>query len=453
MTIRTTNPTTAKPLEEFALDDDGVVDSKLERAADAAGDWSEAGFDTRRDVLLAVADGLRERGEDLARRMTAEMGKPVEEARGEVEKCAWVCDYYADHAEQFLQFEPIETDARRSGVRHEPLGPILAVMPWNFPFWQVFRFAAPNLMAGNVGLLSHAPNVPGCAEAIEGLFEAAGAPDGVFTNLVVDEEQTRRIIRDDRVRGVTLTGSVGAGSAVAEVAASEIKPTVLELGGSDPFVVLEDADLESTVREAVRARTLNSGQSCIAAKRFVVEESVFEPFLDVFEERMSGLAVGDPMDEETDIGPIARDDLLDQLARQVDESLEMGARAVVGGERLDRAGHFYPPTVLTDVDRDMPVFAEETFGPVAAVVSAEDVDEAVELANDTSYGLGASVWTDRERGEELVGRLEAGHVAVNGIVKSDPRLPFGGIGESGYGRELGREGILEFVNKKTVWIG
>jgi succinate-semialdehyde dehydrogenase/glutarate-semialdehyde dehydrogenase len=325
-------------------------------------------------------------------------------------------------------------------------------MPWNFPFWQVFRFAAPNLMAGNVGLLSHASNVPGSAASIEEVFREAGFPTGAFQNLEITNETLDELIRDERIRGVTLTGSVGAGSAVAQRAAAEIKPTVLELGGSDPFVVLDDCDVDYTVEQAVRARTLNSGQSCIAGKRFIVEEGIYPDFLERFESRMADLEVGDPTDSRTDIGPMAREDLRDRLHRQVTRSIEQGANCRLGGEIPDGSGFFYPPTILTDVDESMPVFEEETFGPVAAVVRAAGPEHAVRLANRSIYGLGASVWTDTERGEELVSEIEAGHVAVNGIVKSDPRLPFGGIKKSGYGRELARDGLLEFLNKKTVWV-
>jgi len=450
--MRSKNPKNGEVIADYPTDTEKDVERSVRRARETYRDWRRMSFDERAERMEGAAEVLRENIEPYARRMTDEMGKPIGEARGEIEKCAWVCEYFADRAEAFLEPTDIETDASRSYVRYDPLGPILAVMPWNFPFWQVFRFAAPNLMAGNVGLLSHAPNVPGCAESIEEVFDEAGFPPGAFQNLAISDEKTEELIRDERIRGVTLTGSVGAGSAVASAAAAEIKPTVLELGGSDPFVVLEDCDLEYTVEEAVRARTLNSGQSCIAGKRFIVEESIYDAFLERFEDRLVDLERGDPTRESTDVGPMAREDLREKLHRQVMESARMGATRRMGGEIPNGPGYFYPVTLMTDVREEMPVFEEETFGPVAAVVRAGDADHAVELANRTIYGLGASLWTDTDRGEELVPEIEAGHVAVNGIVKSDPRLPFGGIKKSGYGRELARDGLLEFVNKKTVWV-
>jgi succinate-semialdehyde dehydrogenase/glutarate-semialdehyde dehydrogenase len=337
-------------------------------------------------------------------------------------------------------------------VRYDPLGPIFAVMPWNFPFWQVFRFAAPNLMAGNVGILKHAANVTGCAMAIESIFTEAGFPEDVFQTFVIDHEQAERVMRDRRVRGITLTGSVRAGKAVGRIAGEELKPSVLELGGSDPFIVLEDCDLDLAIDGAITARTLNSGQSCIAAKRFIVESSITDEFTRRFTERMEALNVGDPTDEETDVGPQARGDLLEELHDQVRRSVDAGATVLTGGEPLDGTGYFYPPTVLDGVEPGMAAFDEETFGPVAAIIEAEDLEHAIELANDSDFGLGASVWTSRDDLDEIARRIESGHVAFNGIVKSDPRLPFGGIKDSGYGRELARHGIREFVDAKTVWI-
>ena len=450
--MRAVNPKNEEVIDEYDTLLDREVEQRVMQAREEYRDWRGTSFDRRAELMDRAADVLRENHQRYARLMTDEMGKPIEEARGEVEKCAWVCEYFAAEAEGFLEPTEIATDASHSYVRYDPLGPILAIMPWNFPFWQVFRFAAPNLMAGNVGLLSHAPNVPGCGEAIEEVFEEAGFPAGCFQNLLISVDQTQELIADERVRGVTLTGSTRAGSAVARAAGEALKPTVLELGGSDPFIVLDDCDLAHTVEQAVGARTLNSGQSCIAAKRFIVEEAIYDDFLAAFQEALAELTVGDPAEEATDLGPMAREDLRDDLHKQVAKSASMGAERRLGGEVPDGEGFFYPPTLLTDVDEEMPVFQEETFGPVAAVIEARDADHAIQLANRTVYGLGASVWTDNERGEGFVGRIEAGHVAVNGIVKSDPRLPFGGIKRSGYGRELARDGILEFMNRKTVWV-
>ncbi len=450
--MKSKNPKNGEILVDYDTDMRKEVEREVIEAREAFPDWRATAIEERADLMHTAADVLRHNAERYARQMTNEMGKPIEEARGEVDKCAWVCEYFAERAADFLEPTSIETDASRSYVRYEPLGPILAIMPWNFPFWQVFRFAAPHLMAGNVGLLSHAANVPECAASIAEVFDESGFPPGVFQNLVTTDEVTQKLIHDERVRGVTLTGSVRAGSAVAREAGEEIKPTVLELGGSDPFVVLEDADLEQTVEQAVRARTLNSGQSCIAAKRFIVEDGIYEEFLEAFESALADCEIGDPLDESTDIGPMAREDLRDKLHEQVVDTIREGANCRMGGEVPDGEGYFYPVTLLTEVDETMTAFNEETFGPVAAVTRASDVDEAIDLANRSVYGLGASIWTDTDRGESLVPRIESGHVAVNGIVKSDPRLPFGGIKKSGYGRELARDGILEFTNKKTVWV-
>lgn len=451
-TMRAKNPKNGEIIAEYPTHTEKEIEQKVMQAREDFREWREVDFEDRASLMAAAATVLRENVETYGRRMTDEMGKPIAEARSEIEKCAWVCEHYAEQAEEYLAPREIETDASTSYVRYEPLGPIVAVMPWNFPFWQVFRFAAPNLMAGNVGLLSHASNVPGCAESIEEVFLEAGFPKGAFQNVVATDEQTTDLIVDRRIRGVAVTGSVGAGRAVASAAGEQVKPSVLELGGSDPFVVLEDCEFEYTVEQAVRTRTLNSGQSCIAGKRFVVEDGIYERFVDAFEERLADLEMGDPLEESTDVGPIAREDLRETLHRQVRKTIAAGATCRLGGELPEGPGFFYPPTLLVDVETSMTAFEEETFGPVAAVIRAEDADEAVRLANRTTYGLGASVWTERDRGERLARRLEAGCVAVNGIVKSDPRLPFGGIKDSGYGRELGREGIVEFVNKKSVWI-
>jgi succinate-semialdehyde dehydrogenase/glutarate-semialdehyde dehydrogenase len=403
--------------------------------------------------MRAAADRLEERTDAYAERITREMGKPIREARAEVKKCAWVCHHYAEHTAAYLAPEEVESDAGRSYVAFQPLGPVLAVMPWNFPFWQVFRFAAPALMAGNAGLLKHASNVPGCALDIEEVFRSAGFPAGAFQTLLIGASEVARVIECPQVRAVTLTGSDAAGRKVAEKAGNRLKKSVLELGGSDPFVVLEDADLEEAARTASLARCQNSGQSCIAAKRFIAVAPVFDRFRDLFRAEMEALVVGDPMDEATQVGPQAREEFLDDLHRQVQDSVRAGARVLTGGEPLKGPGYFFPPTVLTDVGPGQPVYDEEVFGPVAPVIRADDEADALRIANDTLFGLGGSVWTaDPARGEAFASGIQAGAVFVNGLVKSDPRLPFGGVKQSGYGRELGPWGIREFTNIKTVWI-
>ena len=454
MTIESQNPATGETLETYEKHTDEDVDRALERANETFEEWSESTIDERQELIANAADVLRENASEYAELMTAEMGKPIDQSEAEVEKCAWVCEYYAERADEFLADEAIgsEPDAR-TFVSYEPLGAVLAVMPWNFPFWQVFRFAAPHVTAGNVGLLKHASNVPGCALAIEEVFAEAGFPEGAFTSLLIDSDDVEEIIADDRLAAMTLTGSEGAGRAVAEQAGAHLKKHVLELGGSDPFVVLEDADLDAAAETAAQARTINSGQSCIAAKRFVVDDDVYEEFLGKFVEEMDALTVGDPTDSGTDVGPQAREDLMEDVHEQVEESVEMGATLELGGEPLDREGPFYPPTVLSEPPEDSPAAAEEVFGPAAAVFRASDEREAIELANDTVYGLGGSIWTgDTDRGTRLAREIEAGCVFVNEMVKSDPRLPFGGVKNSGYGRELGEPGIHEFVNRKTVWV-
>ncbi len=447
------NPATGQVLREAPYDSHERVQEQLVRAEAAFRTWRETSLEERCALLSRVANGLRSRRDELARLMTREMGKPIGESRGEIEKCAWVCEHYAAEAAGYLQWEEIATDAAQSGVQYEPLGVVLAIMPWNFPFWQVFRFAAPALAAGNAGIVKHAETVQGCAEAFVELFEAADAPAGLLSNLRIPEAQVADVIGHPVIRAVTLTGSERAGRAVAARTAAELKPAVLELGGSDPFIVAADADLDRTVAGAVLSRTLNSGQSCIAAKRFLVEQPVADEFQARLTRAFEALKVGDPLDPETKVGPLARQDLLENLERQVEESIRMGARLLTGGQRLQGAGWFYPPTLLAGVRPGMPAFDEETFGPVGALLSVENMEEAVALANRSRYGLGASLWTSSTAlAKRLVPRLEAGHVAVNGIVKSDPRLPFGGIKCSGYGRELGRPGILSFVNAKTFWI-
>ncbi|MEQ8822531.1 MAG: NAD-dependent succinate-semialdehyde dehydrogenase [Sumerlaeia bacterium] len=453
MEYRTLNPATGELLKSFPSASDADVENALEKATTAHHGWREANFDQRAAVLQNAATILEDRAEDLARLMALEMGKPLYEGRAEAKKCAWVCRHYADKAEQYLAPSIAETDGSEAFVRYDPLGPILAIMPWNYPFWQVFRFAAPNLMAGNTGLLKHSPNTPQCGLIIAEILREAGAPEGVFQTLLISTTQAARVIADHRVRGVTLTGSTGAGRAVGALAGKYLKPSVLELGGSDPFIVLDDADVAEAAKTGVASRCLNSGQSCIAAKRFLIHRDVYDDFLEAFNAEMSARKMGDPMDEETKLGPMARDDLRDGLAQQVADSLGVGARATVGGQRPDGPGFYYPGTVLTDIPINAPANSEELFGPVASVFRVEDEEEVISLANGTPYGLGCSLWTkDIGRAKELIAKIDTGAVFVNGLVKSDPRIPFGGVKDSGYGRELGREGILEFCNQKTVWI-
>jgi succinate-semialdehyde dehydrogenase / glutarate-semialdehyde dehydrogenase len=454
MAMQSINPTTEEVVDTFQEFSDQQVDAALERAHAAQHRWRETSFGERAAALQAVARILRTQKANWAGLATAEMGKPIVEAEAEIEKCAWNCDYYAEHAPQFLADEHVETNAAESFVAFEPLGVVLAIMPWNFPFWQVLRFAAPALMAGNAAVLKHASNVPRCALALEEIFRQSGAPAGLFTTVLVPGGQVDRLIGDPRIAAVTLTGSSEVGEHVASTAGRHLKKQVLELGGSDPFIILADADLDASVTTAVRARNQNNGQSCIAAKRFIVEEPVADQFTQKFAAAVKALHVGDPMQRDTNVGPLARGDLRDTVAEQVERSLSSGAHAIVGGSSLSGKGYFYAPTVLDGVKDDMAAFREEVFGPVAAVVRARDADDAVRLANDTEYGLGAALWTrDTERAKDLARRIEAGNVFINGMVASDPRLPFGGIKRSGYGRELGVFGIREFVNIQTVWVG
>jgi acyl-CoA reductase-like NAD-dependent aldehyde dehydrogenase len=451
--MRAINPATEELISEYPDHDAAEVERRLTQAAAAFPSWRDFSFAERAILVRRAADLLRENRDRFARMMTEEMGKTLTAAESEVDKCSWVCDFYAEHAAEFLAEQAVATDATRSFILYQPLGPVLAVMPWNFPLWQVFRFLAPGLMAGNVGLLKHASNVPGTALAIEVLFHEAGFPLGVMTTLLVPSARTAELIRHPAVRAVTLTGSDKAGREVAAEAGRCLKKTVLELGGSDPFIVLADADPVEAARQAAKARTINSGQSCIAAKRFLVEEALADRFEEEFVRRMEELKVGDPMDRATDVGPMAREDLLGDLDDQVKRTVAAGARLVTGGHRLPGKGWFYAPTVLLGVEPGMAAFDEETFGPVAAVTRARDAAHAIELANQSRFGLGASLWTaDAARGENLARDIEAGSVFVNGAVKSDPRLPFGGIKTSGYGRELSEAGIREFVNVKTVWV-
>jgi succinate-semialdehyde dehydrogenase/glutarate-semialdehyde dehydrogenase len=454
MALRSINPVDGSLVREYAEATSQEVASALDAACAAFEDWRRTPFAERAGVLRRVAVTLRERREALARLMALEMGKPLAQGRAEVDKCAWVCEYYADHGEGFLSAEVVASDASRSFVAFPPLGVVLAVMPWNFPLWQVFRFAAPALMAGNVGVLKHASNVSGCALAIEEVWRGAGVPEGAFRTLLVGSARVADLIAAPGVAAVTLTGSTPAGRAVAAKAGACLKKTVLELGGSDPYVILEDADLVRAAETCAAARLVNGGQSCIAAKRFVVVEGVHARFEELLIERMKARRLGDPLEEGTDVGPQARRDLRDDLHRQVRTSVEKGAKARLGCVVPDGPGAYYPPSVLTDVGPGMPAYDEELFGPVAAVIAARDERDAIRIANDTAFGLGAAVFTrDVRRGERIAREeLQAGSCFVNSFVKSDPRLPFGGIKESGYGRELGLFGIREFVNVKTVYV-
>lgn len=454
MALVTINPATDQIIQEYPEMTPAEVKTAIGKAHEAFQHWRKTSFVERAVLMRRAGQILRERAAEYGRLMALEMGKPVKDGKAEAEKCGWVCDYYADNAEAFLQAEPVVTDASKSFITFQPIGIVLAIMPWNFPFWQVWRFAAPSLMAGNVALLKHAPNVMGCAQAIEAVFREAGFPAHVFTNLVVDVPQVEAIIEDPRVAAVTLTGSTRAGKAVAAKAGAMLKKTVLELGGSDPYVVLEDADLETAVKTCVFSRLINAGQSCIAAKRFIVVEAVRQQFEKLYVEQMQTYQMGDPFAEGVTVGPQARHDLRDNLHRQVQESIANGATCLLGGELPTGPGAFYPLTVLTNVQPGQPAYDEELFGPVAAIIAAKDEAEAIRIANDTAYGLGAAIFTqDLEKAEHLATHeLHAGSCFVNSFVKSDPRLPFGGIKESGYGRELSMYGIKEFVNIKTIYI-
>jgi succinate-semialdehyde dehydrogenase/glutarate-semialdehyde dehydrogenase len=455
--VRTTDPATGATLAEYPAFSADDVDAALDRAATVQADWAALSFAERSAVLRCTAEVLRAEVEELALLVTREMGKPLAESRAEVEKCATACDYYAEHAADFLADEEVATPADRSWIGYEPVGVVLAVMPWNFPLWQVLRFAAPALMAGNAALLKHSPNTTGCALAVQRVLTAAGAPQGLFTALVVPEpdvpEVTRRLIEDPRVGAVTLTGSERAGRAIGSAAGGAIKKSVLELGGSDPFVVLADADLPRVAAMAARGRFLNAGQSCISPKRFVVDASVAEEFTRLLVAEVEALTVGNPEEPCTDVGPMAREDLLDGVHRQVEASVAGGARLLAGGHRLEGPGFFYAPTVLAGVAPGQPAYDEEIFGPVAAVVVVDGEDDAVRVANDTRFGLGASVWTaDPERGIAVARRIRSGAVFVNAVVASDVRMPFGGTRASGYGRELAAAGIREFVNVRTWYV-
>ncbi|GIW71153.1 MAG: succinate-semialdehyde dehydrogenase [Planctomycetota bacterium] len=447
------NPATGEVWARHDEHGAGELERRLVLAAAAALRWRRTPVAERSALAARVAELLAERRQRYAALMTREMGKPIAQAEAELDKCAWAFRHYAEHAEQLLAPQPARTGAARSCARPEPLGAVLAIMPWNFPFWQVARFLAPNLVLGNVALLKHAPNVPGCALAWEELLRDAGAPPGLLQALFVDTATTAQLIADERVRAVTLTGSARAGRAVGAAAGRALKKCVLELGGSDAFIVLEDADLERAAQVGAQARLQNNGQSCIAAKRFIVHEAVHDEFVAALRARLQAAPLGDPAERATELGPLARDDLRWRLHDQVARSLAAGARCLLGGEPLPGPGYFYPATLLVQVRPDMAVVAEETFGPVAAVLRAQSEDEAVALANATPYGLGASLWTrEPERAERLLPELEVGMVFVNAMVRSDPRLPFGGVKQSGFGRELGLPGVTELANLRTVWI-
>ncbi len=453
MSIVSKNPATGEELVRYDALSGQAVTQKVQRAEEAFRLWHRTSFQERADILRRIADILESEKQRWGELMSREMGKPIQQAVAEAEKSAWGCRYYADHAQEYLRDEVVQTDARRSFISYQPLGAILAVMPWNFPFWQVFRFSAPGLMAGNVVLLKHASNVPQCALAIEEIVRRAGAPEGVFQTLLIGSDRVPELIAQPVVRAVTLTGSVPAGIAMAQAAGAQVKKTVLELGGSDAFIVLPSADLDVTAEVAVQARLVNNGQSCIAGKRFIVHEQVADAFQQRFVDRMASVRVGDPLDPATELGPLATPDLVDILERQVRESLSAGARALVGGARLDRPGNYYAATVLTDIPPQSPAYREELFGPVAALFRVPDLDAAIRLANDSDFGLGCSAWTNDEgEWERLVRDIDSGMVFINELVKSDLRVPFGGVKHSGYGRELHRHGIQEFVNVKTIWI-
>src|SRR5256714_5141696 len=453
MAIASINPATGEKLKEFKAHNDAEIEKRLKRAEHAFQQHRRESFPKRAQLLVSVATLLEREKKDLARTMTLEMGKLFRGSVEEIEKCARGCRYYAEHGQKFLTEQSVSSDAARSLIRYEPLGAVLAIMPWNFPFWQVFRFAAPALMAGNVGLLKHASNVPQCSLAIENIFRDAGFDPGVFQTLLIENEAVEKIIRDPRVKAVTLTGSEGAGSAVASTAGREVKKSVLELGGSDPFIVMPSAKLDDAISTGVKSRMVNSGQSCIAAKRFIIAEAIYESYIAQFVEKMKKLKLGDPVDETTEVAPLSSENILRGVDEQVQKSVAAGAKLLCGGKRAEGPGYFYEPTALAEIPKGAPAYREEVFGPVALFFRAGDRKEAIAIANDSSFGLGASVWTNDSAEQEFFSHeLESGMVFVNAMVASDPRVPFGGVKRSGYGRELGAEGIREFTNVKTIWI-
>ncbi|MCS5490328.1 NAD-dependent succinate-semialdehyde dehydrogenase [Algoriphagus limi] len=453
--IQSINPFTGEILKEFDPFDELQIEAALAKSEAAFRKWKNSDFSDRKKLMKSAAQELRKNRDDYALLLTQEMGKVIKESQAEIEKCAWVCDYYADNAENFLKSKSIELpDGAAAKVIYQPLGAILAVMPWNFPFWQVFRFAAPTLMAGNTGLLKHASNVPQAALAIQKVFERAGFPEGVFQTLLIDSKATNKIIADPRIKAVTLTGSEKAGSAVASTAGKHIKKSLLELGGSDPFIVMADADVKKAAQTAAKARMINFGQSCIAAKRFIVEESVFEEFVEVFKQEIQSMKFGDPENPNSDFACMAREDLAFELYEQVEKSVKAGAKILLGGKKPEKGKALFEPTILTDIPKDAPVYSEELFGPVASIFKVKNETEAIALANDSEFGLGGSLWSqDLQKAEKLAAEIETGAVFINSLVASNPHLPFGGIKKSGYGRELSQEGILEFVNIKTVYLG
>ncbi len=445
------SPFTGQVMREFEQHSDEALEQKLQRAIETFRSYRDSSFSERSHMMLRAAGILESEKEKLGELMTREMGKTLKSAVQEAEKSAFGCRFYAENAERLLAREEAKTAASRSFVLYQPLGPVLAIMPWNFPFWQVFRFAAPALMAGNVGLLKHASNVPDCALAIEDIFRRAGFPEGCFQTLLIGSDRVNRVIADPRVMAVTLTGSVGAGASVAATAGKEIKKTVLELGGSDPFIVMPSADLDRAAATAVQARVINNGQSCIAAKRFIVDETIYDTFAQKFVEHMAKLKVGDPMDPATDVGPLATEDVLRGLEEQVHETVKMGARVLLGGKRMKRPGNFFEPTVLADIPQGSSALDDELFGPVASLFRARGMADAINIANNSKFGLGACAWTNEKSEQEMfISRIESGLAFINSMVASDPRIPFGGVKQSGYGRELSHHGIREFVNIKTV---
>lgn len=453
MAIESINPANAKLIKRYKPYSFSQIESIINNVNNDFLNWKNTNFKQRKKLMLNVSRILQKQKVEYAKILTLEMGKPITQAIAEVEKCAWVCEYYAENAESILQKEFIKTDASESYVQFDPIGIVLAVMPWNFPFWQVFRFAAPALMAGNAGILKHASNVPMSALAIEEIFQKSGLPKNIFRTLLIESKQVDAVIENPKVKAATLTGSEYAGSMVAQKSGKMLKKSVMELGGSDPFIILADANLDEAVNTAVTARLLNNGQSCIAAKRFIVVEEIAEKFEEMFIKKMEETVVGDPMNDETDLGPIAREDLLIELHDQITKSVEAGAKILTGGKRLDRKGYYYAPTIISDVKKGMVAYEQELFGPVAIVIKVKNEEEAIFVANDTNFGLGASLWTKNiSKAKKLASKIESGSVFINGMVKSDPRLPFGGIKLSGYGRELSHYGIKEFVNIKTVWI-
>ena len=451
--MRSVNPCTGELIQKYPFHSNEEASAIILKTGNAWIKWKSTDFQLRSRLMKRSANILRAEKEALAQLMTLEMGKIIAEARAEIEKCAWVCEFYAEHAEAFLADELVETNASKSFVSFEPIGTVLAVMPWNFPFWQVFRFAAPALMAGNAAVLKHASNVPGCALAIEDIFVKAGFPEHLFRTLMISASQVEPVIMNPLVKAVTLTGSEAAGMSVASIAGRALKKTVLELGGSDPYIVLEDADIDTCVTTAVNARMINNGQSCIAAKRFIVVESRLAEFETKITELMSTLKAGDPLLPTSQVGPLAREDLRDELHEQVVASLDADARLLLGGKIISGSGYFYEPTAISDVKAGMSIYHEETFGPVSAIIPVKNTEKAIQVANDSEFGLGGSLWTnDLIRGEKLARQIESGAVFINGMTVSDPRLPFGGIKRSGYGRELSHFGIREFTNIKSIWI-